>query len=367
MEGRRPLADPAPSEHEATASDGASTEAKSPSTSSPSTSLPPKVDGTTFANTKQHVASRQVDGSTTERFTNTKLNIALINDPKNGPRFTMTKRESGLAGKDSDKTASTSSEMADGKTGTEAPAAASAPSTEGAASKGTEPATPSAKPDTAGSNDQAPVKTGEQTADTSKPEQPGASPPSAIAARLNAAPSGVPPAAQPPSKVPIDSSKTFVGPNGTYYDESWRWMDWRGTRQSWNWPAALSLGHWFAYRRLYMFAGLYLLWLAGLAAAVVNNVPVLALAAVALLIIGLTGIYGNTLYFLAFRRAVDHVTQKGKGSYQELTSQLAAAGGTSVVALGIMTVLTLSGIAGAIAVTYYIRRGFLFNLWPLPF
>ena len=54
------------------------------------------MDGSRFANTKQHVAGRQSEGGPTELFTNTKLNIALINDPKNGPRFTMTKRESGL-------------------------------------------------------------------------------------------------------------------------------------------------------------------------------------------------------------------------------------------------------------------------------
>ena len=28
--------------------------------------------------------------------------------------------------------------------------------------------------------------------------------------------------------VPVDSVKTFVGPNGTYYDESWRWNGWAG-------------------------------------------------------------------------------------------------------------------------------------------
>ena len=164
--------------------------------------------------------------------------------------------------------------------------------------------------------------------------------------------------------MPIDSSKTFVGHNGTYYDESWRWMDWRGTRRSWNWPAALSFGHWFAYRRLYMLAGLHLLWLAGLAAAAVNDIPILGLALLALLMVGLAGVYGNTLYFRAFRRAVDHVTRNGEGSYEELRGQLADAGGTRVAAPCIMAVLAIAGIASALAATYHLRGGFFFNLWP---
>jgi hypothetical protein len=61
--------------------------------------------------------------------------------------------------------------------------------------------------------------------------------------------------------LPFDSTKTFVGPNGTYYDEHWRWMEWRGHNQSWNWAAALSLGGWLAYRRLYGTMSVHLGWL----------------------------------------------------------------------------------------------------------
>jgi hypothetical protein len=182
--------------------------------------------------------------------------------------------------------------------------------------------------------------------------------------RAPMAPSGVPPAAEPPDKVPVDSSKTFVGHNGTYYDESWRWMDWRGTRRSWNWPAALTFGHWFAYRRLHLLAGLHLLWLAVLAAAAVNDIPVVLLPVLILLTVRLAGVYANTLYFLAFRRAVDHVTKHGEGSYQELRGQLAAAGGTSVLALCLMAILSLAAITGAIAATLHLRGGFHVNLWP---
>ena len=347
-----------------------SEDASAPSDKAPANRTPPEAgqsqalagaDGAAFASTRQHVAGKQADDGTIERFSNTKLNIALINDPKNGPRFTMTKRESGLDGEGDAKKASDKFEAPAAGTMREA---ASSPPNMPAPSTIEKIAPSSARPVAAVAHAMAPEPAPNRPADGAETAGPSHEPatPAALLARV--APSGVPPAAKPPDKVPIDSSKTFIGHNGTYYDESWRWMDWRGTRRSWNWPAALSLGHWFAYRRLYIFAGLHLLWLASLAAAAVNDIPILGLVIAALLITGLAGVYGNTLYFLAFRRAVDHVTKTGKGSYEELKGQLAQAGGTSIAALGVMAVLSLTGIAGAIAVTYYLRGGFLFNLWP---
>jgi len=318
------LANPAPSE-----------KTLPPSGNTPETATPDmsKGDSVTFPHTKEHVANKQVDDSATERFANTKLNVALINDPQNGPRFTMTKRESGLAVDDGAEEPSDKVETVAGSTDAGLSSNANATPPPGEDSL-LEPiaAASEALPD--------------------------------AASKTEVRPLGVPPAVKPPSKLPIDSSKTFVGQNGTYYDESWRWMDWRGTRRSWNWPAALSFGHWFAYRRLHLLAGLNLLWLAGLAAAAVNHVPILALALAALLITGLTGVYGNRLYFIAFRRAVDHVTKTGKGSYQERQDQLAAVGGTSATALGVMGALSITGIAAALATTLYLRGGFFLNFWP---
>jgi hypothetical protein len=179
-----------------------------------------------------------------------------------------------------------------------------------------------------------------------------------------ALPSGVPPPAIAPGKVPIDSAKTFVGLNGTDYDERWRRMDWRGTRRSWNWPAALSFGHWFAYRRLYGCAAVHLLCFAAIAAAIVNNIPIVALILPMLVLVGLAGAYGNTLYFLSFRRAVDRVTQRSEGSYDERRGQLAASGGTSPVSVGMMAVLSIASVIGALYASLHLRGGFFFNFWP---
>jgi hypothetical protein len=301
------------------------------------------------------VADRQSDSNATERFSNTKLNIALINDPKNGPRFTLTKREVGLdeaekteAPSASDRDAS--SRLSEIKAAIKADAKPNEPCRPEAIEPGHQPAMG--------------ISAGEQ-AEPQRPEQ-SSKPDKPVFSLAQPAPTPpLTPGDQAPRTVLVDSSKTFVGPNGTYYDESWRWMDWRGTRRSWNWPAALSFGHWFAYRRLYGIAALYLLWLSSLSASAVNGVPVIALIIVAALVVGLTGIYGNTLYFLAFRRAVKDVTENGKGSYDERKGQLAAAGGIDIRASWVMGGITGLAIAAAIGITLHMRGGLVFNLWPL--
>ncbi len=344
MKGSDPLADPAPSADDPAPSKGG--EAARPGGEEKPAA--PKADGrASFANTRQHVADRAEDGDATGRFVNTKLNIALINDPKNGPRFTMTKREAGL--KDDSATAKRREEGGEADREAKDDAAKIEPTE-----------LPSTSSDTAAPNPQS----AEAKRDETPARQVEAAPPPAVQKARATAPTGVPPAAEPPAKVPVDSSKTFVGPNGTYYDESWRWMDWRGTKRSWNWPAALSFGHWFAYRRLYLPAGACLLFLAGVTAATVNDVPLLALMPLVLLMAGLAGVYGNILYFFKFRRAVDHVTEKGEGSYQELKGQLAASGGIDIRAAWIMGGATVCAIAAALGLTYHMRGGFAVNLWP---
>jgi hypothetical protein len=144
--------------------------------------------------------------------------------------------------------------------------------------------------------------------------------------------------------LPIDSAKTFIGPNGTYYDDQWRWMDWMGRTRSWNWAAAATFGGWLAYRRLYRLAGLHLVWLGLLLAAGLNGVPVPLIGA--LLVAGavLLGLYGNTLYFRRFKRAAVDVGQR-HAEHRARLEALAAAGGTSRWA-----VLALAGAGALVAI-----------------
>ncbi len=299
----------------------------------------PDADNALSASAKEAATVDGEGGDKSERFVNTRHNIALINDPKNGPSFTLTNKESGLLDQPGAKEAEPA-ELQDEKEADEARDTAS--------NKSTPPAPEPPKP---------PPKT--ETAMASQPamaEKPSPMSPS---------PLGVPPAAEPPEKMPIDSAKTFIGPNGTYYDESWRWMDWRGTKRSWNWPAALSFGHWFAYRRLHGHASLYLAWSLSLSTALVNGIPALLLLSLLLLTPLLIGTYANILYFQMFRRAVTRITEKDKGSYVERLAMLAKAGGVSQKAPWIMAALMIMGIGFTIAATYQERGGLQVNLWPL--
>ncbi len=307
-----------------------------------------------FTNTKQHVADRQKALVVTERFTNTKQNIALINDPKNGPRFTLTKKESGHVETSEAKSELLSTDKSVSNAASKAKTTEKQESEKSAERETAETAVLSPSKPAPASNDDVDWLTDgdvQQTAASTLKEQP-------------AGPLGVPPAAIPPDKVPIDSSKTFVGPNGTFYDEAWRWMDWRGATRSWNWSAALSFGHWFAYRRLYGYASAFVVWLTCLTAALVNSLHVGIAAGLLILSLVLVGLYANTFYLLVFKKAVAEVTEKGDGSYDDLRQQLAEAGGVNFKAPWCMACLTILGIGLALGLTFFNRGGLLINIWP---
>jgi hypothetical protein len=154
--------------------------------------------------------------------------------------------------------------------------------------------------------------------------------------------------------LPFDSTKTFVGPNGTYYDERWRWMEWRGHNQSWNWAAALSLGGWLAYRRLYGTMSVHLGWLGLLMILAVNGAPLTLLAVLQLGVAVAIGVYGNVIYRQFFRRVALRVAR----DHDEHAARLAAlayAGGVDQravygmfaalagLALGVLGVMRLTG------------------------
>jgi hypothetical protein len=140
-----------------------------------------------------------------------------------------------------------------------------------------------------------------------------------------------------PERLPLDLAKTFVGPNGTYYDESWRLMEWRGAQRSWNWAAALSLGGWLAYRRLYDYAALHSVWLILLILLALSGTPVRFLLMIQLVVAVLLGVYGNALYRRRFRQSAE-AAARHDGDYTAQLAMLVAAGGTNHRAAGVMIV-----------------------------
>ena len=140
-----------------------------------------------------------------------------------------------------------------------------------------------------------------------------------------------------PERLPLDLSKTFVGPNGTYYDESWRLMEWHGAQRSWNWAAALSLGGWLAYRRLYDHAALHSVWLILLILLALSGTPIRLLLMIQLVVAVLLGVYGNALYRRRFRQAAA-AAARHNGDYPAQLAVLVAAGGTDHRAVAVMIV-----------------------------
>ncbi len=166
-------------------------------------------------------------------------------------------------------------------------------------------------------------------------------PETTLAART---PLALPTEALRPPVQPVDSTKTFVGPNGTYYDERWRWMEWRGRNCSWNWAAALTFGGWLAYRRFYALAVVYLAWVGLLTVMVMHGTSLRFAGAVQLVAATIVGLYANRLYQQRFRRAAWRVAQ----AYDEHGARLdalARLGGVDRRAVWLMA-LAGTGLAG---------------------
>jgi hypothetical protein len=151
-----------------------------------------------------------------------------------------------------------------------------------------------------------------------------------------------------PEVLPIDSTKTFVGINSNYYDESWRLMEWRDVSRSWNWAAALTLGGWLAYRRLYEHAVLHAAWLTLLILVALSGTPIALVLLVQLSVAVLLGGFGNALYRRRFRQAAA-VAARHDGDYPAKLAALAAAGGTDARAVWIAAAAMAAVTAGLIA------------------
>lgn len=137
--------------------------------------------------------------------------------------------------------------------------------------------------------------------------------------------------------VSIDAPRAFLGPNASYYDECWRWMDWTDRRTSWNSSAALSLGVWFAYRRMYPIALLNLAWLITAVALGLAGFPVLILLAVQVLLSIAQGAFANTLYLRHFHRRAGNA-HRMHDDHAVREQALIRAGGTSRIGVAAIVV-----------------------------
>jgi Protein of unknown function (DUF2628) len=158
--------------------------------------------------------------------------------------------------------------------------------------------------------------------------------------------------------LPIDDSKTFVAVNATHYDECWRFMEWRRRHYSWNWAAALTLGGWLAYRRLYGYALLHFVWLNLLLVLAIKGASILLLASLQMAVAFILGLYGNALYRRRFRKAAMAAARR-EGDHAARLASLAAAGGIDPGAVWIMGLATAAGAALTVSFAGSMRSGLL--------
>lgn len=126
-------------------------------------------------------------------------------------------------------------------------------------------------------------------------------------------------------------AKLFIGPNATWYDDRWRWMDWRGKSRSWNSAAAFTFGGWFAYRRMFGWFWLYFAWMGVMLFALMSGVPAALPIALQALVMVASGLYGNTLYLRHFRRVGRDVARRHQ-SHEEQLRAVTSEGGVAPAA-----------------------------------
>lgn len=140
---------------------------------------------------------------------------------------------------------------------------------------------------------------------------------------------------------PIDTPRAFLGDNASFYDENWRWMDWRGSRVSRNRAAVFGFGFWLAYRRMYRLAALQLVWIGLVAAGLAAGVSPWPLLVLHLLLAWQLGRYGNWFYYRHFIGTAQRIYRRHTEP-EDRERELRAAGGTDwrgVAALAAVSLL----------------------------
>ncbi len=139
-----------------------------------------------------------------------------------------------------------------------------------------------------------------------------------------------------------DLHAVFVGDNYAYYKRRWEAMARGGKLFSFNWPAFWLGFVWLAYRKMYLYAFLYVLFIVVESGVEVYlNVPERAGLAITLTIGLVTGGYANYFYRLHADRIIARVRASRS---RDAAAEAARCGGTSLLAAIVSVLLTLVGV-----------------------
>ena len=137
---------------------------------------------------------------------------------------------------------------------------------------------------------------------TTPPSAAPAAPMMAAAAAAPAAAAAAPrPAARAPAPMPANAEeeerwRAAVGPKADLYLERWKQMAEKNSAMSWNWAACLANLFWFAYRKMWLFAGAMALVYLLNVALMTNPQAAKVVGLIGIAITFVTGTFGNHWY-----------------------------------------------------------------------
>lgn len=152
-----------------------------------------------------------------------------------------------------------------------------------------------------------------------------------------------------------ESIEKFVGSNYEYFERKWRLAKHDNQKITWNWPAFLFGPAWLAYRKMYLYLGIFIgIVVPETIAEFLLDVPLLFTHAVSIGIAVVLGLFGNYWYERHVKRNVSRIVAESEPANAD--AELQRQGGTSIAAPVIF--LAAFGIIG-----YLYIQGIIF---PLP-
>ena len=131
-----------------------------------------------------------------------------------------------------------------------------------------------------------------------------------------------------------ETIRLFVQKNADYYIAKWKVMAASGSKVSWNWAAFFFTSLWFGYRKMFLYAFIYILL------NLVSFIPILGFIVWIVLWVGM-GMFGNYFYAKKTYEALLVLKQAYPGE-TEFKNMVAKEGGTSIFGVIVVIVMALA-------------------------
>lgn len=154
-----------------------------------------------------------------------------------------------------------------------------------------------------------------------------------------------------------ESVKKFVGSHYEYFERKWRLANHDNQKITWNWPAFLFGPAWLAYRKMYLYLGIFIaIVVPETIAEFLLDAPLIFTHAVSIGIAVVLGLFGNYWYERHVSRNVRRIIAENEPANAD--AELQRQGGTSIAApaallaaVGILGYLYIQGIIFPLPVT----------------